>query len=483
MLEPVRQYAHKRLEESDEAEDVRWRHAAFLTELTEEAEPELRRPEQAKWLERLEAEHDNVRAALSWSLGGGGHPGLGLRLASALPRFWLVRGHNGEGVRWLEEALSKGEAELASIERARALHGLGDFLKERNEFERAEECLEQALTIYEELGDQALASYVLGTMGFAAMRQGDRVRATAHFERAIAAGRESGNLEALSDALSGLGWIAASGEDYARTRRLQEDGLAVMREQEHVSPYVVGALANVAFFEVTQGNHQRAITLMEEGLTLSRQLDYKVGLWVSLFNLGLATTLNGDPMRGDALLKEALMIVRELEIDRDTTENLVGLAVAAGALGQHARAARLWGADEAIRESTGVRWISEERKLYEPLRDAARSRTAEVVWETAFAEGKAMGLAEAVAYALSEEEIVGHVVPAAPEEQSAGSQPPDLTRREREVAQMVAKGLTNRRIAQELVISEHTVENHVARILKKLNLHSREQIASRLTQH
>jgi non-specific serine/threonine protein kinase len=140
---------------------------------------------------------------------------------------------------------------------------------------------------------------------------------------------------------------------------------------------------------------------------------------------------------------------------------------------------RLFGAAEALREAVGYWQEHRERALREPYLTAARSRMDEAVWETAFAEGMAMGSEQAVEYALLE---VAPPTPSPlePDQPIINARPPALTRREGEVANLVARGLTNRQIAQELIISEHTVENHVAHILKKLNLHLRKQVASRI---
>ena len=162
--------------------------------------------------------------------------------------------------------------------------------------------------------------------------------------------------------------------------------------------------------------------------------------------------------------------------------DLEGFACVAGASGDWERAAQLWGAAKSFHEETGIPrdidWLAEADARIA----AVRSGLGEQAWEAAFARGKAMGLDEAVEYALAGVDSTAPEL-STREQPSVGAQPPNLTRRQREVARLVAQGLTNRRIAQDLVISEHTVENHVAHILRKLNLHSREQIASRLTQH
>jgi DNA-binding NarL/FixJ family response regulator len=138
----------------------------------------------------------------------------------------------------------------------------------------------------------------------------------------------------------------------------------------------------------------------------------------------------------------------------------------------------LFGAAQALREAVGYRQKPREISLREPYLTVASSWPDQAAWETAFAEGQAMSFEEAVEYALSAEKLGP---PPAPERPSTGARQPDLTRREKEVAALVGQGLTNRQIAGELVVSERTVENHVANILKKRGLHSREQVAASIT--
>jgi DNA-binding NarL/FixJ family response regulator len=142
------------------------------------------------------------------------------------------------------------------------------------------------------------------------------------------------------------------------------------------------------------------------------------------------------------------------------------------------RAARLWGAAEGLRETFDISWTVAERMLHEPRLAAARTQLGTAAWQAAFAEGKAMELEEAVEYALSEDDS-SMIASRTPEQTSSTApRPSALTRREREVVKLVAQGLTNRQIAEELVLSERTVENHVRNILKKLKLSSRSEVAA-----
>jgi DNA-binding CsgD family transcriptional regulator len=171
------------------------------------------------------------------------------------------------------------------------------------------------------------------------------------------------------------------------------------------------------------------------------------------------------------------VLCRELGVKLIAAESLEGLACLAGAGSSVEREARLFGAAWTLHEMVGYHQISAQRALREPYLTIARSQLDEATWEAAFTEGKAMTLEEAVEYALSEEE---HDPSANPLSLVEPVDEPlsNLTRREREVAALVARGLTNRQVAQELSISERTAANHVTKILKKLGLSSRTQIAS-----
>jgi predicted ATPase/class 3 adenylate cyclase len=153
MLETIHEFARERLEEGGEAEEVKRAHAEFFLALAEETEPELRGPRQFSWFERLETEHDNLRAALSWSLETG-NAELRLRIGGALRWFWNVRGYAGEGWRWVAAGLSGGEAAPAAV-RAEALLGLGDLAQRQGDYERATEDLEASLALCREAGDRS----------------------------------------------------------------------------------------------------------------------------------------------------------------------------------------------------------------------------------------------------------------------------------------------------------------------------------------
>jgi DNA-binding CsgD family transcriptional regulator len=182
--------------------------------------------------------------------------------------------------------------------------------------------------------------------------------------------------------------------------------------------------------------------------------------------------------RATTLYAESLELKREVGLMLLLPESLDGLACVASAEGEAERAVRLFGAARSLNELVRNHLSAKEyAALREPYLAATRSQLSGEEWEAAFAEGRAMGFEEAVEYALSVDEHPSSTLVPMPE------QPPTetLTLREREVALLVGRGLTNRQIAQELVLSEHTVHHHVTNILKKLNLSSRQQVASRLS--
>ena len=163
LLETVRQYAGDRLGESGERESARERHQACFVALAEEAEPQLTGPEGAKWLDRLEREHDNLRAALEWD-----NREVALRIAGALFRFWYVRGYYSEGCKWLADMLASSVAQAHTPARAEALYAAGVLAYCQGDYAAALSLSEECLTLFRELGDKQGSANSLNNLGIVA---------------------------------------------------------------------------------------------------------------------------------------------------------------------------------------------------------------------------------------------------------------------------------------------------------------------------
>jgi DNA-binding CsgD family transcriptional regulator/tetratricopeptide (TPR) repeat protein len=438
MLETIHEFARERLEASGEAEEIKRLHAEYFLALAEGAEPELTGPDQLACLERLEAEHDNMRAALQWSVEK--EPETALRLAGKLARFWEIRSDISEGSRWLEAALrqsARPDTVTQAATRAKALTGAGTFAWHRGDYDKATALHGQALKLYKELGDDSGVAFSLMCLGAQYNEPGDHERAAPFFEGALALSRRIGD-----------------------------------------RPNIANTLLNLADVERMRGNYERAKTLGMESMALAREMEDKWQLARIVVWVGLLTVFSGDERDlAEGFLKEALVLSWELGNWTSGAYCLEGFAGLAAAKAQGGRAARLWGAAEALRKTIGDPLSIEGRLYFERSMVAARAQLGEAAWEAALAEGRAMGLEEAVEYALSEDGS-SMIATQTPEQTSATVHPSALTRREREVAKLVTRGLTNRQIAEELVLSERTVENHVSNILKKLKLSSRAEVAA-----
>ncbi|HEY6712996.1 MAG TPA: tetratricopeptide repeat protein [Rubrobacter sp.] len=478
MLEPVRQYGQERLqEESGTAEWVREHHAQYYLALAQEAEPELEGANQTRWIDRLEAEHDNLRTALSWALEGG-QAELGLRLAGALRLFWVGRSHYSEGRRWYEEGLKRGDSAPQPV-RANALVGAGFFAASLGDPELAIERLEVGLVLYRQVGDRRGAATCLRLLGSTMFELGDWERAEALLEEALPLARESGSIRDTCNALSSLAYLSACRSDLERAKALSEESLAIARE---AGDTIAAALASnyLAVTAMLGGDYERAQTLFEAALEMARITGNRMGQAVSLNNLGLVALCRGDYARAAKLSSESLRLSEELLDHQVLTWSLDALAAVCAQQGSVGRAARLWGAAEVLREASGFPQPPDDKRVLEPFLETARSRLDEAAFQAAWEEGRAMTEEQAVGYALSEEEErEPPTLDAVPERQPPHDERTErLTAREQEVALLVGRGLTNRRIAQELSISEHTAANHVRKILKKLGLRSRAQISS-----
>jgi non-specific serine/threonine protein kinase len=195
---------------------------------------------------------------------------------------------------------------------------------------------------------------------------------------------------------------------------------------------------------------------------------------------GMIAAYNSDYETATKFIREGLPLAQELGNGYCVAWNLKASAVLFEAKAKEERAAKLYGAAEALRRAVGAPLSPVDLPDHEHSLAAARAQLEEAVWEEAWAEGQAMTIEEAVEYALFEEEPTAPPVSSVPEQASTSAQPASLTRRQKEIAALVARGLTNRQIASKLIVSERTVDNHVANILKKLGLSSREQVAARM---
>ncbi len=478
MLEPLRQYARERLEESGEGQAIKRTHAQYFLALAEEAEPKLWESGDKAWFGRLEKEHDNMRAALSWTLEHG-EAELALRLGGALRWFWRARGYYGEGRRWLERALCE-EGRTSAGARAKALDGVGWLASEQHDIDRVQAAAEEGLELSEEagIGGVILADFK-NLLGEAAWLRGDYERASELFEESLGLHREARNNRGVAWSVCSLAVVSGERGDYERAKELYEEGIALSRKMGGALP-LGDLLISAGYVYLLEGDHERATALNEEAAQLYRKRGSRGGLRYALDNLGWAALVREDHERARALHEESLVLCKEIGDKFIGSASLEGLACSAASRGEAQRAARLFGGAATLREAVGYHQTPRERALGEPYLDAARSRLSEAEWEVEFAEGRNMGLEEAVEYALSEEETTTPVPPAA--DRPSANVSSALTRREKEIAALVARDLTNRQIAKELVVSERTVENHVANILKKLGLHSRERVAASITQ-
>jgi predicted ATPase/DNA-binding CsgD family transcriptional regulator len=467
MLEPVRQYALERLNEKGEAEGAKRAHARYFLALAEEAEPRLRGPEEREWLERLEEEHDNMRAALSWTLERG-EVEPGLRLAGALWRFWETHGHLGEGRKWLEAALQKDDP--ASVAwRLKALEAMSSMALAQWDLDRGEAAAQEGLTLCTEAGiGSSPPAPFLTSLGFVAWQRGENERAKELFEDSLTLSREVDDKIRIADALLYLGYASLDSGDRERAKKLFEEGIVLCRNVGYGSR-LFNFWHGLGYVLLIEGDYERGTALNEEAAELYRERGYKGGLEFVLDNLGWAALLQGNRERARTSYEEALKLSNELGNKLMVSQSLEGLAYVSAAEGAPERAARLFGAAQALRRTVGIGYRPEEDPIRAPYLAVARSQAGEAAWEEALAHGQAVGLEEAIEYALSAEEssATEQSPPSAPEH------PAGLSSREVEVLGLVAEGLTNAQVAERLFVSPRTVHRHLNSVYRKLGVSSR----------
>ena len=426
MLESIRQFGLEQLAALGELQETRERHGAYFLSLAARAEPALSTGAQNEWLNRLERDHDNFREVLRWSLTDTGDRATGLKLAAALYWFWWIRGYLGEGSRWLQTLLAGPGAQAAADIRAKASHA----------------------------------------GGFLAFRLGDLDTAATLTEESMALWRELGSPPGIAKALMNSGRIAFVRHQLGQARSLWEEVLAIDAASDEAAAALngLGELARLA------GDLPRARARYEESLAILKGTGNEEMVAVALFNLAQTAIGQGDLPGARTYLTESARLHKEAGSSCLANCALVGLAELASHEGDARRAARIFGAADALSEAYREALNPPDQAQYDASMSKTRAALTEEEFAAARAEGRSMTLEEAVAYAVSPGA-------ASKKRQNAQGNGP-LTRREHEIAVLVAQGLSNREIGNRLSIAERTAETHIGNILNKLSFHSRTQIAA-----
>lgn len=357
-LATVRQYARELLEESGDEPELRRRHAELYLSLVREAEGELRGPDQVLWVDALETELDNLRAALAWAAEQD-DPAVLLGLTAAAWAFWQIRGYLLESQRWVGEALGKSQG-IESRDRAEVLRAAGRLAHSRGELDRARSLYEDALELWAKLGDDNGVGLSLKDLGNLSIEHDRYENARTLYQQALSLFRRVGNEVEVASTLNNLGVVA----------RLQR-------------------------------KWQESIADLTESLRLFEAIGDQQGIARGKLNLGTAYLGAGDAAKAAKLCRESLSLWRELGGKWDIIDCFEDLGSIAVSRDDPALAARMYGAAEALRQNVGAAPSPYERVLREGNLSATRAALGDDAFEDAWRAGHDMPFDDAVDYALA----------------------------------------------------------------------------------
>jgi tetratricopeptide (TPR) repeat protein len=326
-------------------------HAQYYLAQAERAKLEFHGPQQVQWLQQLEAEQNNLRAALRWSLEAG-QTAVGLRLASALWQFWEVRGHLSEGRGWLERALAN--ASQPTLARAQALYGAGILAWYQSDYARATELYEESLALFRELGDKRGIACALEMIGLVASDEEHLTWAITTFEESLTLFRELGDKHGIATSLRYMGDVIRTQGHYKRAHALLGESLALSRELKDKLG-IANSRSSMGEVIRAQGDYECAKRHFEDSLAMSRELDDKHGIATSLRRLGDVARIQGDSERAHALLEESLALFRDLGDKFCAAVTMSGFGRIAHNQGDCERASSLCEESIAVFRQLGVR--------------------------------------------------------------------------------------------------------------------------------
>ncbi|MBN2469839.1 MAG: tetratricopeptide repeat protein [Anaerolineae bacterium] len=348
MLETIREYALEKIDDFGESTILREQHARYFGNMADTAFRHYYGPHEAEWLAALEADHDNLRAALRWRLDTDDTAQTSLALIAQLARFWEVKGYGSEARNWLEEALRLPGADQPTRAKADTLLGIGDNAYLQCDYAASQSLFEEALTIYQELDDQRNVAQTLISIGEIATETGDYDRASQLFERAFAIVRQSDDISGNARALTQLGFGALRVGDLSQAQSWLEQGLAFYRRADDMVGEAL-ALSGLGEIAVRREDMAQATQFLEESLTLRQQLDQKWGIAATLGSLAWVDLHQGQLARAAQVLDESLRIRLEINDEGGAAWCLEKFAEIARQCGETGYAVRLYGAAAAIR--------------------------------------------------------------------------------------------------------------------------------------
>jgi predicted ATPase/DNA-binding XRE family transcriptional regulator len=400
MLETIREYALEQLEKRGEADDMSQMHAEYYLALAGAAEPHLMGAEAEEWLERLESDHNNFRAALRWALDEGEHE-IALGIAGALGRFWSLYGYLSEGRRWLDEVMSRRSA-AATADRARVFQWAAALARKQDSYEEARDLYGSSLILYRELEDMAGTAEVLEHLAMLNVLQGDYDAGLRLSAEAMEMGRKLGDNYRLTRALYMHSAAAIYSGDLERGESDAREGLALAREMDN-SELISACINAVALSLHWQGKHEEAARLYDEALQRARMVNDLLNIAQILSNqaeLALHMERCGE---ATDLYRQSLLTFIELGGTLGISEGVMGLAMVASCQGDGELSAVLHGAAEAMREEIGTPIPPFVRPIRDSYLQQARSLLNEAEWQAAWDRGAGMPHDEAVSLALGEQ--------------------------------------------------------------------------------
>ena len=426
MLETIREYGLEVLTANGEGDIARQAHANYFLAFVEEAE--LKGPLLVTWLDRLEREHDNLRAALQWAVEIG-KTEMALRFGIALERFWVVRGYRNEGLAFLERALG-GSAGVATDVRAKALLAAARLAFIQSNYDVGEALAQESLTLFRELGDRRGIALSLDRLGMAAWRRGDFPAARILLEEDLPLFKEVDDKDRVAWSLFTLGLLNNKQGEYSRANTLFEEGLALFRALGNKRGIAASLTQLAGTLFVSQGDQTLIYPLLKEGLLLDQEVGDKEGMAVASLLLGWVALKQGDVVTARSRVEESLVLYREMEHREGMAEalsllgkveatlgdyafarnlyvdslamaqeigdkeliasGLEGLASVVALQGEQAWATRLWGSAEALREVIGAPLQPVQQADYDHAVAAVRSDLGEENFALTWAEGRAM---------------------------------------------------------------------------------------------